>query len=118
MLAKVKNSPFGGRFVGEVVKVLDKIVYVRFLDSVYVYERDDVKIFNKNSYEIGDEVWVLVYMPGTDGKIWCKATILQDWSGHRMLISFADGSGEGVFFKEDLRRFPDLTLSAKVQVYE
>jgi len=64
--------------------------------------------------KIGDEAWVLCWLPGTQGMTWCKVWIAQSWKG-RFEVEFADRSGRSVFPVGDVYTQPDLGLSGQVQ---
>lgn len=64
---------------------------------------------------IGDTVYVLISFLAKDGgMMWCKATIVQDW-GNKYALDFADGSGVGVFPRNEVFSSPNLKKCSKVQ---
>lgn len=64
--------------------------------------------------KFGSVAYVLCYVPGHFGEMWCKVTIVQEW-GNRYAVEFADGSGVGVFPKGDVYDQPDLRMCKRMQ---
>lgn len=64
--------------------------------------------------KLGAVVYVLCWLPGTQGMTWCKVTIVHD-TGELYIVDFADGSGTSAFPCEEVYDQPDLRLSKQVQ---
>lgn len=67
-----------------------------------------------NTAKLGNVVYVLCWVPGTQGMTWCRTTIVQEW-GNRFALEFEDGSGVGVFPKDEVYDQPDLKVCKQVQ---
>lgn len=65
-------------------------------------------------FNVGDTVYVLCWLYGYHGDVWCKATIKEERKG-RYLLEMADGTGTAIFPKDEVYGQPDLRLSKQVQ---
>lgn len=64
--------------------------------------------------KLGSTVYVLCWVPGTQGMTWCPVTVVQEYTA-QYGVEFHDGSGTGYFPKDEVYDQPDLKLSKQVQ---